>query len=121
VAPFRPPNQLPHVTLWGLTIAADVLDTYEKLKPVFGTDLAVADILPVHLIVENRGNEEYEIDAAQIFAIAGGSYYPAFNLNQAAIRVMESSIGSTVVGQAVLGALAGAVAGAQLVQQQAVS
>jgi len=97
-----------------LTLGVDILDTPEASTRVFGTDLAVAGILPVHLIVENKGPEEYEIDAAQIFAVAGGTYFPAFNLTQAAQRVRESSIGTTVAGQAALGALAGAMAGAAI-------
>ncbi|HXG53730.1 MAG TPA: hypothetical protein VNN77_20190 [candidate division Zixibacteria bacterium] len=93
-------------------IAVDVLDTPEKSSRVFGTDLAAADILPVHLIVSNKGSQEFEIDAGQIFAVAGGEYYPAFNLTQAAERVRESSIGTTVATQAAVGAIAAAAAGA---------
>jgi hypothetical protein len=88
------------------------LDTPEKSSRVFGTDLAAADILPVHLIVSNKGSQEYEVDASQIFGIAAGEYYPAFNLSQAAQRVRESSIGTTVAAQAAVGALAMAAAGA---------
>lgn len=112
VAPFHLPNQIPHEKIWQLTIGAEVLDTQEKSKNVFGTDLSVANILPVHLIVENTGSEEYEIDASQFFAVANDMYYPAFNLDQAAKLVRESSIGTTVAGQAILGAIAGTVAGA---------
>lgn len=115
VAPFRPPERLANAQrLWDLVVAADVLDTPEKSSRVFGTDLAAADIFPVHLVVENKGSKEYEVDAAQIFGVAGDEYYPAFNLTQAAKRVRESSIGTTVVGHAVLGALAGAAAGAAI-------
>lgn len=115
VAPFRAPAQLPNATqVWSLIIAADPLDTPERSSRVFGTDLGAADILALQLVVENRGSEEYEIDAAQIFGIAGSEYYPAYNLSQAAQRVRESSIGSTVAAQAVLGALAGAAAGAAI-------
>ena len=113
VAPFRPPESLPNAKrAWDLIIAADVLDTAEKSARVFGTDLAAADILPVHLIVSNKGAQEFEVDAAQIFGIAAGEYYPAFNLSQAAQRVRESSIGTTVAAQAAVGALAMAAAGA---------
>ncbi|HWP56692.1 MAG TPA: hypothetical protein VNL14_02260 [Candidatus Acidoferrales bacterium] len=93
-------------------IAVDMLDTPEKSSRVFGTDLAAADILPVHLIVSNKGSQEFEIDAAQIFGVARGEYYPAFNLTQAAERVRGSSIGTTVVTQAAVGAIATAAAGA---------
>jgi hypothetical protein len=98
----------------GLLVAADVLDTPEKSSRVFGTDLATADILPIQLIVENQGLDEFEIDASQIFGVSVLEYFPAFNLSQAAQRVRESSIGTTVAGQAVLGAIAGAAAGAAI-------
>ena len=91
----------------------DLLDTPEKSSRVFGTDLKAADILPVHLIVSNNGSQEYEIDASQIFALAdSGEYYPALNLSQAAQRVRESSIGTTVASSAALDAFVGAAAGA---------
>jgi hypothetical protein len=115
VAPFPAPELLPNAQrLWHLVIAAEPLDTPEKSARVFGTDLATADILPVHVVVKNTGNQEYEINAAQIYGIAGREYFPAFNLNQAAQRVRASSIGTTVATQAVLGALAGAAAGAAI-------
>jgi hypothetical protein len=113
VAPFPSPDLLPSAErLWHLVIAVDLLDTPEKSARVFGTDLAAADILPVQVVVKNTGNQEYEINAAQIYGSAGREYFPAFNLHQAAQRVRESSIGTTVATQAVLGALAGAAAGA---------
>lgn len=113
VAPFRPPESLPNSKkVWDLVVAADVIDTPEKSTRIFGTDLAAAEILPVHLIVSNKGSEEYEVDAAQIFGVSKGEYYPAYNLSQAAQRVRESSIGTTVAAQAAVGALAMAAAGA---------
>ncbi|MBI3325183.1 MAG: hypothetical protein HYZ81_00560 [Nitrospinae bacterium] len=115
VAPFYSPELLPNAqTVWQLVIAADVLDTPEKSERVFGTDLAAADVLPVQLIVKNRGSQEYEIDAAQIYGVFSRECYPAFNLAQAAQRIRESSIGTTVATQAALGALAGAAAGAAI-------
>lgn len=115
VAPFYSPELLPNAqTVWQLVIAADVLDTPEKSERVFGPDLAAADVLPVQVIVKNRGSQEYEIDAAQIYGVFSREYYPAFNLAQAAQRIRESSIGTTVAAQATLGALAGAAAGAAI-------
>lgn len=115
VAPFMPPDRLPNVqVVWQLAIAAYPLDTEAKSSRAFGTDLRAADILPIQLIAENKGGHEYEIDAAQIFGVRGTELYPAFTLSQAATRVRESSIGTTVVGHAVLGAIAGAAAGAAI-------
>jgi hypothetical protein len=38
------------------------IDSKEKSKEFFGTDLKAADILPVHLIVRNSGSKEFEIN-----------------------------------------------------------
>jgi hypothetical protein len=90
VAPFRAPESFPNSKrVWDLVVAADVLDSVEKSSRVFGTDLGAANILPVHLIVSNKGTQEYEIDASQIFGISGGEYYPAFNLSQAAQGIVH--------------------------------
>jgi hypothetical protein len=45
--------------------------------------------------------------------VAGGEYFPAFNLTQAAERVRGSSIGTTVATQAAVGALVVGAAGLQ--------
>ncbi len=113
VAPFRPPETFANSRkVWELVIAANPLDTPDKSIRIFGTDLATADILPVQLIVLNKGTAEYEVDASQIFGSFNGEFYPAFNLTQAAQRVRESSIGTTVAGQAAVSALLLAAAGA---------
>jgi len=64
-------------TLGGHVVAADLLDTREKSKRVFGTDLAAADILPVQLVVKNTGSQEYEIDAAQVYGMTQIEYFPS--------------------------------------------
>src|SRR6266516_465234 len=80
VAPFHPPHLLPNVqTVWQLAVAADPLDTEAKSARVFGTDLRAADILAIQLIAENKGKDEYEMDAAQIFGVVEAELYPAFN------------------------------------------
>ena len=58
IAPFRPPENLPNRRVWDLVVAVDVIDTPEQSNRIFGTDLAAAGLLPVHLIVSNKGNEE---------------------------------------------------------------
>jgi hypothetical protein len=113
VAPFRPPETLPsNAKVWDLIVGVDVIDTTEKSNRIFGTDLPDAGILPVHLIVSNKGSEEYVVDASQVFGVAGGEYFPAYTLGQAAQVVRESSIGTTVATQAAVGALALGIAGA---------
>src|SRR5689334_2989481 len=94
VAPFRAPENLPNRKIWGLIVAVDVIDTPEQSNRIFGTDLEAAGLLPVHLIVSNKGSEEYVVDASQVFGAAKGEYFPAYTLSQAAQLVRESSIGT---------------------------
>lgn len=99
VAPFRLPESLPNnAKVWDLTVAVDVIDTPEESNRIFGTDLAAAGLLPMHLIVSNKGREEYAVDASQVFGAANGKYFPAYTLSQAAQLVRDSSIGTTVAG-----------------------
>jgi hypothetical protein len=113
VAPFRLPETLPNnAKVWDLVVGVDVIDTTDESNRIFGTDLKEAGILPVHLIVSNKGSEEYVVDASQVFGAAGGEYFPAYTLSQAAEVVRESSIGTTIATQAALGALALGIAGA---------
>ncbi|MFN3533178.1 MAG: hypothetical protein ACK41Q_11815 [Candidatus Brocadia sp.] len=91
----------------GLLIAVVPIDSLEKSKEIFGTDLKAADVLPVHLIVQNSGKKEFEINHRQIFGItADGKYTVAYSLNKTAEHVRRSSIGSTAVAGAVAGTLA---------------
>jgi hypothetical protein len=113
VAPFQLPENLPnHKKVWDLIVAADVIDTPEKSNRIFGTDLAAAGLLPVHLIVSNKGNEEFELDSAQVFGVYGEVFFPAYTLSQAAQLVRASSIGTTIAAQTAVGTLALGVAGA---------
>jgi hypothetical protein len=97
----------------GLQIAVVPIDSLERSKEFFGTDLKAADILPVHLIVQNSGEKEFEINHQQIFGVTpDGKYTVAYSLNKTAEHVRRSSIGSTAVAGAVAGTLAGAAIGA---------
>ncbi len=97
----------------GLQIAVVPIDSVEKSKEIFGTDLKAADVLPVHLIVQNSGSKEFEINHQQIFGVTSdGKYTVAYTLNKTAEHVRQSSIGSTAVAGAVAGTLAGAAIGA---------
>ncbi|UJS18489.1 MAG: hypothetical protein L3J17_05380 [Candidatus Jettenia sp.] len=96
-----------------LEIAVVPVDSLEKSKEIFGTDLKSANILPIHLIVQNNGKKEFEINHQQIFGITpDGKYTVAYTLNKTAEHVRKSSIGTTAVAGAVAGTLAGAAIGA---------
>ncbi len=99
----------------GLQIAVIPIDSLEKLKEVFGTDMKEANILPLHLVVYNAGTKEFEINHQQIFGITDdGKFTVAYTLNKAAEYVRGSSIGTTVAAGAMAGTLAGAAIGAGL-------
>lgn len=109
---FAPPSSFPNYkTIEGLDIVVVPIDTKDKSREIFGTDLKTANVLPIHLIVQNRGTKEFEINHTQIFGVtADGQFTMAYNLNKAAERIRESSIGTT----AVIGTVAGAVLGAAI-------
>lgn len=113
---FLPPSSYQNYqNVNGLQIAVVPIASKTKSEEIFGTDLKEADILPIHLIVQNSGNEEFEINSKQIFGISpNGEYTVAYNLNKAAEHVRSSSIGTTAVTGAVAGAVIGAAAGAAM-------
>jgi hypothetical protein len=101
-----------HKNIEGLHIAVVPVDTKEKSDETFGTDLKAAGILPIHLIVQNDGTKEFEINHEQIFGVANDVYTVAYTLNKAANHVRSSSIGTTAVAGAITGMVAGAAIGA---------
>lgn len=113
---FLPPSSYSNYkNINGLEIAVEPIVTKEKSKEIFGTDLKTANILPIHLIVQNTGEEEFEINCEQIFGISpNGEFTVAYHLNKAAEHVRSSSIGTTAVTNAVAGAVIGAAAGAAI-------
>ncbi|SKA81689.1 hypothetical protein [Desulfobaculum bizertense] len=111
---FQPPEAIPgHQELNGLIIAAVPVDSLNRSKELFHTDIKKAGVLPIHIIVQNNGDKELEINHQQIFGITSeGSYQVAFTLDNAAGKIRSSSIGSTAVAQTVAGAALGAAVGA---------
>ncbi|WP_244859932.1 hypothetical protein [Nitrosococcus oceani] len=110
-----PAHYANHQQIDGLDIAMIPIDSPDRSKAIFGTDLKTANILPVHLIVENKGTKEFEINAQQIFGVvANGEMTAAYSLGKSAQHVRRSSIGTTAVTGAVVGAVAGAAVGAGL-------
>ena len=104
-----------HKSVDGLNIAVIPVDTLKESEKTFGTDLKTANILPVHLVIQNSSNKEFEVNHQQIFAINPNEELTvAYNLNKTAEHVRSSSIGTTTATHAVAGALAGAAIGAGL-------
>ena len=97
----------------GMEIGVDIINTSDKSRQFFGTEMAQADILPIQLVVKNAGRRELEIDSSQIFAQnQDNEYVAAFNLRQASEHARASSLGTTMAAGAAVGALAGAAVGA---------
>ena len=111
---FMPPSSYQnHQMVNGLEIAVVPIVSEQKSDEIFGTDMKEAEILPVHLVVQNSGNDEFEINSQQIFGISpNGEYTVAYNLIKAAEHVRGSSIGTTAVAGATAGAVVGAAVGA---------
>lgn len=104
-----------HKEVEGLQIAIIPVDSPQKLDEIFGTDLKEAKVLPFQLIVENTGNNEFEINSQQIFGITSNQQLTvAYSLNKTAEHVRKSSIGTTAATHAIAGALAGAAVGAAI-------
>lgn len=111
---FRTPNSYSNYkTIDGLDIAINPITSKSRLKEFFGTDLKEAGILPVQLIVENKGGNEIEINYRQVFAISNdNTYRVAQTLSTTAKNARKSSIGQTAATGAVTGALVGTAVGA---------
>lgn len=111
---FKPPSSFSNYkTIDGLDLVLVPIDTEQKSKEIFGTDLRSANVLPLHLIVQNHGSKEFEINHTQIFGVtADGQFTVAYTLNRAAERIRGSSIGTTAVAGATAGAILGAAVGA---------
>lgn len=109
----EPSSYLIRETYEGLELGIDIIDTSEKSTQFFGTDMALADILPVQVVAKNSGRKEFEIDSSQIFGLnRDGEYVAAFNLRQASEHARASSLGTTTAAGAAVGAIAGAAVGA---------
>ncbi|MDD2219262.1 MAG: hypothetical protein PHO79_01190 [Desulfoplanes sp.] len=111
---FIPPSSIQGCqNLEGLEIAVEPIDSLHESENIFHTDLKEAQVLPVHIIVQNTGNKEFEINHQQMFGILpNGRYQVAFTLDNAANKIRNSSIGTTAVTQTVAGAALGAAVGA---------
>lgn len=111
---FLPPSSIPgNQCIDGMEIAIVPIDSIQEQEEIFKTDLKEAHVLPVQIIVQNKGNKEFEINHQQMFGILpDGRYQVAFTLNNAATKIRQSSIGTTAVTQTVAGAALGAAVGA---------
>lgn len=116
VTPIRTPEDYYwHTEAGEVVIACEILKSAEQSKAQFNVDLNKKGILPVKLIVKNKGKEGVEIDRSQIFGVLNdGSMFNAYALHQSIERVEQGEISRGAIKGAGKGAVVGAVAGAAL-------
>ena len=115
-AAFRPPSQYQyHFETGGVAVAfVPVLDETSS-REQFNVDFAGSPVIPVRVIIQNKGNREILLDAKQVFGVtADGDFYQSYDLNQSTRIVRRSEIGTGMATGAAVGALAGAAIGAGL-------
>ncbi len=117
IAPVPLPEaQANHVTVDGVDVVAVAYPDAKIAKKHFGFDIRGAGLLPVRLVIENRGTEKATIDPNQTFLIDRiGQAWPLLSAEEAYRRIRSHvEIGETAKGTAkpaVLLGSAGALAG----------
>lgn len=96
----------------GLQIGFHVLSPSEQVEH-FGVDMTRADVVPIRVVVRNDSDDEFYIQAEQVFGrTSSGDLYPAYRLDQSIERVRQSEIGRAMVRGAIAGVIVGAAIGA---------
>lgn len=97
----------------GFAIAfVPVLDE-KSSREQFNVDFGSSPVIPVRVIIMNRGNREILLDAKQVFGVSvEGDFYQSYDLDQSTRIIRQSEIGASMATNAALGALAGAAVGA---------
>jgi len=110
---FLPPSTYPNAkTLNGLEIAIHPVADETECRRVFGTDLKVARLLPIQIIVHNKGSNEYEIDSDQVFGIEpSGAMTVAYSFAGAAVGAAVGAGVGYAAGDTERGATSGAAIG----------
>ena len=113
-AAFKAPSQYQdHFEVSGFAIAfLPVLDA-QSSREQFNVDFGGSPVIPVRVIIQNKGSREILLDAKQVFGVTfEGDFYQSYDLDQSTRIVRRSEIGTGMATTAALGALAGAAIGA---------
>ncbi len=114
---FRPPDQYAnHQVVAGAQVAAQAYDQSPRTRQIFGFDIRGAGLMPVQVVLDNRGRSPLELVPDQTFLIDGsGNYWSLLDRRTAYQRVEKSSeFGMIAQGSgrsAFLGAAAGSLVG----------
>jgi hypothetical protein len=118
--PFRPPSAYPGMqVIDGAQVAAEAYADKARAKEAFGFDIRSAGLLPVQVVIDNRGGTTLEVVPEQTFLIdATGNYWNLLDRRTAYQRVEGSSeyarIAKGAGKSSLLGAAGGAVIGAAI-------
>jgi hypothetical protein len=114
---FRPPGEYANNQLLaGASLAAEAYGDSARAREVFGFDIRGAGLMPVQIVIENRGDARLELVPDQTFLVdSSGNYWNVLDRRTAYQRVEKSSEFGTIAKgaghSAVLGAAAGALVG----------
>jgi len=120
VVPFRMPAAYPNlVKVAGLEIGARAYPEPNEAQGVFGFDIRGAGLLPVQVVIDNKGNYPLEINPGQTFLVdQQNNFWPVLDKRLAYDRVAKSAqpaaIGSSAVSSGLLAGAAGALIGAAI-------
>ncbi|BDV41085.1 lipoprotein [Geotalea uraniireducens] len=100
----------------GVSVAGEAFAEPGAAKDAFGFDVVGAGVLPVQVVMNNRGNSDLEIVAAQTFLVTDANrYFPVIPNSVAIDRLEKSTQLASFFGKgAGKGALLGAAGGAIL-------
>ncbi len=118
---FRPPEGYANYKVVdGVSLGAEAYADPDLAKTAFGFDIKGAGLLPVQLVIDNKGRESLEIVQAQTFLVDDTNRYWNVVPNNTAIDRLEKStqlaafFGSGAGKGAILGAAGGAILGAAI-------
>ncbi len=120
VVPFRMPSTYPNATeAAGAMIAAQAYDDSAEASSAFGFDIRGAGILPVQVILDNKGKHRLEIVPAKTLLVDdANNIWPILSEQMAYDRIeKKTELGKVAPGAAksgLLGGLAGATIGAAI-------
>ena len=107
------------VKVAGLEIGARAYPEPNEAQAVFGFDIRGAGLLPIQVVIDNKGSYPLEIDPAQtLFVDQQNNFWPVLDKRLAYDRVAKSAqpaaIGSSAVSSGFLAGADGALIGAAI-------
>jgi hypothetical protein len=120
VVPFRMPAAYPNmVKVAGLEIGAKAYPEPNEAQAAFGFDVRGAGLMPVQVVIDNKGNYPLEINPSQTFLVdLQNNFWPVLDKRLAYDRVARSAqpgaIGSSAAASGFLAGAAGALIGAAI-------